>query len=157
MHFRIRFHASDVETSQTRYTVVLLNHLHDELRDPLDHLRRVPAVEWEELEAVHKALHALLLERAEVPSPWPVHSNLIDCTQRGCRAGSAERARARGTTALLLVRRDAEDVRHAQQNGRAVRGRKRLLNLVLQALVPVDVTGKPRACNRNGKELTSCR
>ena len=111
-----------------------LDHLHDELRYPLDHLRRVATVERQELEAVDEALHALLLERVQMTSPRAVGNALVDRAQRRCRPRTHGTRRQRRHT-IHLVRRDTEDIRYREQDRRAIRVRESLLDLVLQALV----------------------
>ena len=113
---------------------VSLDHLHDELRDPLDHLRRVAAVEREELEAVHQPLHPLFLERVQMTSPRAVGDALVNRAQRRCRPRTHGTRRKRRHT-IHLLRRDTEDIRYREQDRRAIRIRESLLDLVLQALV----------------------
>ena len=60
-----------------------LDHLHDELRYPLNHLRRVAAVEGKELEAIHEPLHPLFLESVQVPATRTMNSALVNCAKCG--------------------------------------------------------------------------
>ena len=60
-----------------------LDHLHDELGYPLDHLRCVAAVQGKELEAVHEPLHPLFLESVQVPTTRTMNSTLVNCAKCG--------------------------------------------------------------------------